>query len=521
MGGAWPRVAAVGWFLSAAVAAFSIWETTTLNATSAPVLLLTSFNFTNGGSFVLNLQIQAAANPMFGLATYFVICDEGGFAGLQSAGFSRASSALCATSSGMTDRASLLHSLCTAYPLQLTSAPPADGTTSNNSIEATFEMQERFAAGQGGHGSGGGARYFLLDTCPLVCPMASPTCAHVSSLRVVASVLYAMCDNATPRHCTGESATPLSHLYSAYAAVWAVAATAWIAHVYRSGACIFKFHVLMSLALVGQVSKTWTMWLAFHTTQVDSTLNYVRLAATMQLGVGCVTMLVIFGVADGCCIIGTHERGFLLAVLYFGYPLIETSATWNPILSAVMVACVLFMITTLAGRRLQQLHADAYWMHQVGFNPDTSPIGTKARLLRTIRAYAVVYVLEVFVVKLIFWLLQTPPAAWIENVLLESFQFVFFCAVGVAFRCRMFAYTVSFVDGMTPDALVVPPMQASPTAASRRVTSRVLPVAQHSPPATIALAASPPSSTHGKPVKVFTHPDGSRSFGAPVVGKLV
>ncbi|RHY14097.1 hypothetical protein DYB25_001246 [Aphanomyces astaci] len=92
---------------------------------------------------------------------------------------------------------------------------------------------------------------------------------------------------------------------------------------------------------------------------------------------------------------------FLLAILYFGYSLVESADSWNPILSAVMVLCILFMITTLSTKRLNELHTYAYALQQAGLNPDASPLGTKVRLLRAARLYSVLYFLETYCVKIV------------------------------------------------------------------------------------------------------------------------
>ncbi|RHY14612.1 hypothetical protein DYB36_001419 [Aphanomyces astaci] len=248
-----------------------------------------------------------------------------------------------------------------------------------------------------------GMHHMLIDACSIACA-SSDDCEDDGSTQISATLRYAMCDAASPRQCAGNHMNQLVVIYTTYAVLWVLAGIVWAGHTYRSRAPVFKLHVIMSLTLATKVIATGTASLAFLVSRMDATLAYLRLAEIMQLGVTCLMMLVVFGLSDGCDIVGVHDRGFLLAILYFGYSLVESADSWNPILSAVMVLCILFMITTLSTKRLNELHTYAYALQQAGLNPDASPLGTKVRLLRAARLYSVLYFLETYCVTLDYWI---------------------------------------------------------------------------------------------------------------------
>ncbi|KAH9091733.1 hypothetical protein Ae201684P_011277 [Aphanomyces euteiches] len=461
----------------------SIWESVAFNITGQPIVHLASFNFTNGGSYAFRLDATVGGWSLYGSEVNLVVCDAAAFAAMQSRGYPRHSHSLCARyPPDQTE--SMLESLCSVYPVDAHSSSQVALNSANaltggdyftsNAVSAQIDLDARVIES--------GMQHFLLDVCQVAC--ASDDCINdLSTIRVAATLLFAMCDAGSPRRCTGVNVFALGDVCAAFGLAWVAAAVAWATHLRRRTGPIYKLQAFMTLTLVAKVAQALSMLASFHVAAIDVALSCLHLAASLALGVGCLMMIVLFGLADGCGIVGRHDRGYMLAILYFGYPLIENANNWNPILSAIMVVCVLFMLTKLTGRRLGELHEYAYSIQRAGVNPDATAVGTKVRFFRAIRMYSFLFFLETYFVRVIFFCIP-DSSGWMSFTLLESITFLFFVAMGYTFRCRHFEYAVN---------------ESMPSPRS----SRILPIV-------VIL----PRQTQARPPKVFTHPDGSRAFGS-------
>ncbi|ETW10010.1 hypothetical protein, variant [Aphanomyces invadans] len=332
-----------------------------------------------------------------------------------------------------------------------------------------------------------GMHHFFVDACSTTC--SSPNgCLNDKSLppiRVTATMLYAMCDGQSPRTCSGGRMNHLLAIYMSYMVVWIVVGIVWTIHVFRSCAPIFKLHVTMSLALVTKVVAMTTTSAVLLVSPMNDILAHLNMAVTMQFAASCLMMVTVFGLADGCEIVGTHGRRFTLAILYIGYSFVETAEPWNPILSAVMVACALLTITKLSTTRLRELRGYAYVMQLTGRSPDASPLGTKVHLLRATRTYSILYFLETYCVKIIFFLLNRSSSG-AEDVMVEAIQLCYVLVMGYTFRCRHFTYVVT-------------------SSRLQRLSSTVVPI--------ICLPQTSEVAPPATKLTVFLHPDNSQSFG--------
>ncbi|CAK4078684.1 unnamed protein product [Aphanomyces euteiches] len=377
----------------------SIWESVAFNITGQPIVHLASFNFTNGGSYAFRLDATVGGWSLYGSEVNLVVCDAAAFAAMQSRGYPRHSHSLCARyPPDQTE--SMLESLCSVYPVDAHSSSQVALNSANaltggdyftsNAVSAQIDLDARVIES--------GMQHFLLDVCQVAC--ASDDCINdLSTIRVAATLLFAMCDAGSPRRCTGVNVFALGDVCAAFGLAWVAAAVAWATHLRRRTGPIYKLQAFMTLTLVAKVAQALSMLASFHVAAIDVALSCLHLAASLALGVGCLMMIVLFGLADGCGIVGRHDRGYMLAILYFGYPLIENANNWNPILSAIMVVCVLFMLTKLTGRRLGELHEYAYSIQRAGVNPDATAVGTKVRFFRAIRMYSFLFFLETYFVR--------------------------------------------------------------------------------------------------------------------------
>ncbi|KAF0704122.1 hypothetical protein AaE_015100 [Aphanomyces astaci] len=470
----------------------SIWETQAFEITRKPIVHLVSYNFTNGGTFALSLQ--AVVYPGSATGVGLVVCDAAAYSTMLSLGYPDASWPLCMKRSRKSS-ATVLQSLCAVYPMlgTLSSILQSNWSAPSETILfARIDLTDDIPS------TSAGMHHMLIDACSIACA-SSDDCEDDGSTQISATLRYAMCDAASPRQCAGNHMNQLVVIYTTYAVLWVLAGIVWAGHTYRSRAPVFKLHVIMSLTLATKVIATGTASLAFLVSRMDATLAYLRLAEIMQLGVTCLMMLVVFGLSDGCDIVGVHDRGFLLAILYFGYSLVESADSWNPILSAVMVLCILFMITTLSTKRLNELHTYAYALQQAGLNPDASPLGTKVRLLRAARLFSVLYFLETYCIKIVFFLVH-PTTTVAEDAMVEGLQLVFFLLMGYTFRCRHFSYVLTYTPRPRPSARVVPIANSPEGIEATSLVPLVVPIIMKA--------------------TVFSHPDNSRSLGKPCEGLL-